>query len=364
MERLCLYEWATAGGLDGPDGRGVAPERAVADAIRQEGLAMLTALAAEAAVSSRFATRVVLGEGVSFAPPPGVDAVRIPSGREWDGLLAAASASDWLVVVAPETEGILERRLRSLASSRCRLASPTAAFAALAADKQATMLALAAAGVPVPAGRLLPAGSCPPPGFRLPMVRKRVDSTGCDGLVMVDDTSDAGGPAVHDERLEACVAGLPVSVSLLCGSGGLLPLPPVVQQFSEGPSPAYLGGRLPVPAPLVPRAHELAVRAIRAVARAAEDGDGGPPPAAGWVGVDMILADREDGRGDRVLEINPRVTTSLVGLTQCSKVNLIEAMILAAAGGVPRLAFRELSTATPCEFAARPSSHSTLAAPI
>ena len=362
VERLCLYEWATAGGLDGPEGHAVTTDSGVADAVRQEGLAMLTALAGEAAASSRFTTRVLLGAGVPFSPPAGVSVVRIPRGREGDGLLTAASASDWLVVVAPETAGILARRLHSLSSRGCRLASPTAAFAALAADKQATMLALAAAGVPVPAGRLLRAGSCPPPGFRLPMVRKRVDSTGCDGLVMIESPTDAGGPAVHDERLEASVEWLPVSVSLLCGKACLLPLPPVIQQFSQGRSPAYLGGRLPVPASLVPRAHQLAVRAIRAMARASQNGDGGPAPAAGWVGVDMILADREDGRGDRVLEINPRVTTSLVGLAQCSKVNLIDAMILAAAGGVPSLAFRDLSTA-PCEFAARPSSRSTLAEP-
>ena len=204
---------------------------------------MLTALAGEAAASSRFTTRVLLGAGVPFSPPAGVSVVRIPRGREGDGLLTAASASDWLVVVAPETAGILARRLHSLSSRGCRLASPTAAFAALAADKQATMLALAAAGVPVPAGRLLRAGSCPPPGFRLPMVRKRVDSTGCDGLVMIESPTDAGGPAVHDERLEASVGWLPVSVSLLCGKACLLPLPPVIQQFSQGRSPAYLGGK-------------------------------------------------------------------------------------------------------------------------
>jgi len=360
VERLCLYEWATAGGLDGPDGASVSQDTEVSAAVREEGLAMLTALAAEAAGSSQVATRVLLGEGVDYRPPAGVSVVRIPRGREWDGLLAAAAASDWLLPVAPETAGILVRRLVRLSAAGCRLLCPTASFAALASDKQATVLALAAAGVPVPAGRRLPAGACPPPEFRRPLVRKRLDSTGCDGLVVVRTRDGASEPAVHDERLETCVEGLPVSVAVLCGSGGLVPLPAVLQRLSAGDRPAYLGGQLPVPKAVGLRAQQLAVRAVRALSRAAGVE---PTPAVGWVGVDMILGDREDGRGDRVLEINPRVTTSLVGLVACSKTNLIDAMLTAASGATPQLAFAELPAGQVSEFAARPSSPSISAEP-
>lgn len=358
MERLCLYEWATAGGLDGPDGASLASDPEVAAAVREEGLAMLTALAAAAAGSSQVATRVLLGEGVDYRPPPGVSVVRVPRGREWDGLLAAAAASDWLLPVAPETAGILVRRLRRLSASGCRLLCPTATFAALASDKQATVLALAAAGVPVPAGRRLSAGACPPPEFRRPLVRKRLDSTGCDGLMVVRTPNGASEPAMHAERLEACVEGLPVSVAVLCGSGGQVPLQAVLQRFSSGDRPVYVGGQLPVPKAVGLRAQQLAVRAVRALSRAAGVE---PTPAVGWVGVDMILGDREDGRGDRVLEINPRVTTSLVGLVACSKTNLIDAMLTAASGARPRLMFTEQPPGQVSEFTARPSSPSTLA---
>lgn len=312
---------------------------------------MLMAMAREAAASSRLTTRVLLGSSVSWTPPAGVEVVRIPRGREQDGLVAAAAASEWLVVVAPETAGILEQRLRVIEGRGCRVAGPSAGFAALAADKQATMTALAAAGVPVPAGRLLAAGERPPAAFYRPLVRKRRGSAGCDGLQFVA----AGEPlpaAVVDERLEAYVEGLAVSVSVLCGPRGQWPLPPVVQRFTPGPMPAYLGGRLPVPPGPAARAEALAVRAIQAAARAA---DAGPPPhvaAAGWVGVDIVLGDREDGRGDRVLEINPRVTTSLVGLSQCSRRNLIEAMLTATAGGVPELCFDPLQGTATWDFSA------------
>lgn len=319
---------------------------------------MLTTLAREAAASSRLATRVLVGEGVPFVPPSGVDVVRIPRGRELDGLATAAAASDWLILVAPETAGILEQRLRRVAGTSCRVAGPSPAFTALTADKHATMLTLAGGGVPVPAGRLLAAGERPPEAFRRPLVRKHRCSAGCDGLAVAWDKALADEAAVHDERLEAYVPGTPVSVSVLCGPAGITPLPPVMQRLSDGAMPAYLGGRMPVPRPLARRATALAVRAVEVVElglaalhRGQPSDASEPPPAAGWVGVDMILGDRDDGRGDRVLEINPRLTTSLVGLVQWSTENLVEAMLTAAAGGVPQLGFRDV-TDGPFEFAA------------
>lgn len=312
---------------------------------------MLTTLAREAAASSRLAARVLVGEGVPFVPAAGVDVVRVPRGRELDALATAAAASDWLILVAPETAGILEQRLRRVAGTNCRVVGPSPAFAALTADKHATMLTLAASGVPVPAGRVLVAGERPPAAFRRPLVRKHRRSAGCDGLTVAWDRAVADPPAEHDERLETYVAGVPVSVALVCGPAGITPLPPVVQRLSGGPSPTYLGGRMPVPCPLARRATTLAVRAVDVVVRALQAGAEALPPAAGWVGVDMILGDRDDGRGDRVLEINPRLTTSLVGLAQWSTENLVEAMLTAAAGGVPRLGFRDV-TDGPFDFAA------------
>jgi predicted ATP-grasp superfamily ATP-dependent carboligase len=56
------------------------------------------------------------------------------------------------------------------------------------------------------------------------------------------------------------------------------------------------------------------------------------PPAVGWVGVDMILGLRDDGRADRVLEVNPRVTTSFVALAARSGTSLVRTMLALADG--------------------------------
>jgi predicted ATP-grasp superfamily ATP-dependent carboligase len=46
----------------------------------------------------------------------------------------------------------------------------------------------------------------------------------------------------------------------------------------------------------------------------------------------MILGARDDGRDDRVLEVNPRLTTSFVRLAAGSPRSLVRAMLDAAAG--------------------------------
>jgi predicted ATP-grasp superfamily ATP-dependent carboligase len=352
VERLCLYEWAAAGGLDGPDGACVTNDPVLAEAVRGEGVAMLATLTRLSTSLRGVAPQVLVGHGVRYEPPAGVEVVRVPRGGEAEALAAAAALADWLVVVAPETAGILERRLRIAHQSTGRVVGPSVAFASLAADKHATILALAAAGVPVPAGRLLRTGEIPPKEFYLPMVRKQRGSVGCDGLHVIHEWRQGCDAAETDERLEAFAPGMPVGVSLLCGPAGVFPLPGTRQRFGGGSSPQYMGGQLPVAAHVAVRAEHLARRAMHALSHRLPAVPGEPPAVAGWVGVDMIIGDREDGRDDRVLEVNPRVTTSLVGLAAFSRQNLMEAMLTVAAGGRPDLTFDLPSVETPHDFVA------------
>lgn len=107
----------------------------------------------------------------------------------------------------------------------------------------------------------------------------------------------------------------------------ILCLPACLQRISIGPQenhPSYKGGEVPIALNLAKRADRLAYRAVTAMKDAtAIHGS----RVIGWIGVDLILGDREDGRDDRVLEINPRITTSIVGLVELSHSSLIGAMI-------------------------------------
>jgi hypothetical protein len=52
----------------------------------------------------------------------------------------------------------------------------------------------------------------------------------------------------------------------------------------------------------------------------------------GYLGVDLVLGNDPAGSGDVVIEINPRLTTSYVGLRALSRVNLAATMIAVACG--------------------------------
>jgi predicted ATP-grasp superfamily ATP-dependent carboligase len=327
--RVLLYEWCCSGGLHGPD-RGVflteqADEADVAS-IAHEGRAMVLAVLADAARSSALCVEPLVDATRPLDLPDGVRAWAVPPGEEIARLRAAAAACDVVLVIAPETAGILGRRVAEARDAGAAVIAPDAGFIAAATDKQATLQAIAAAGVPVPAGRALFPGAAWPAGFARPAVRKRLDGVGCDGFVRVGPDDPAPPPSDHAARIEAAVAGTPVGVSCLCGGGRVVPLPPLVQRFSAGAAPAYVGGAPLVDAAARVRAEALACHAIAALERATG------ARARGWVGVDLVLGAREDGRDDRVIEINPRLTTSFVGQSRGRDHSLVEWLVAGPRG--------------------------------
>jgi predicted ATP-grasp superfamily ATP-dependent carboligase len=138
-------------------------------------------------------------------------------------------------------------------------------------------------------------------------------------------------------RCEEFVPGLAASVAVLCGPAGNHSLPTCQQRLSADGRFTYLGGRLPLEPPLDQRARRLAEAAVAAL-----------PQPRGYIGVDLVLGDAADGSGDRVIEINPRLTTSYVGLRAAAKSNLAAAMLAVVRGDAPDLCFHS----EPVEFAA------------
>lgn len=285
---------------------------------------MLEALATDAVRDPALEVTVLVDSARPVALPPGVLSREVPAGNEVASLVAAARDHDWTVIVAPETDRVLASRVAAARAAGARVLAPSAAFIGIASDKQATIDALAAAGVPVPAGRSLAPGETVPVGFHMPAVGKDRASVGCDGVQIIRDPHVA--PSPRATRLEAFVAGTPVGVSCLCGPNRIDVLPPMRQRFTGGDAPRYVGSDLLDDPRLARRAEALARRAVAAIDLAA-----GGEAATGWVGVDMILGLRDDGRADRVLEVNPRATTSFVALAARSDQSLVQTMLARAA---------------------------------
>lgn len=172
----------------------------------------------------------------------------------------------------------------------------------------------------------------------LPAVAKPIDGAGSQDVYLLTDRNAAeeirrklmiSRAEVATLRVERFHSGMAASVGVLCGPAGLFSLAPCSQRLSDDGRFRYLGGICPLPPPaLAARATSLGLRAAKSLA-----------DPIGYIGIDMVLGDDPTGSGDVVIEINPRLTTSYVGLRAVARSNLAAAMLAVAEGRTPELTF-------------------------
>ena len=285
--RVFVYEHVSAGGL-GPG----APA-----SLLREGRAMLDAVAGD------------------FARVPGVEEVWAPAHPISEaGFVHGASLSHCTLIIAPEFDGIHAERCRTAelwAGSRLLGSAPNAIT--FTADKFAVYQHWQARGVPTPHTMLADAWTPRP----VPGVCKPRHGAGSQATFLVRTADE--WPSVlrqarrewprHDLLAQAYAPGMAASVAFLVGPRQTLPLLPAAQRLSSDGRFRYGGGRVPLPEEYRTRAIDLGLRALTGI-------DG----LRGYVGVDLVLSDA----GDYAIEINPRVTTSYVGLRKLCRWNLAQ----------------------------------------
>jgi tyramine---L-glutamate ligase len=330
--RVCLFEHFTSGGRAG-DGCVVNSDGFTSlNRMAAEGRAMASALAEDLAAIRGVEVVCLRDARLSDWRPSGCRVVDVSGAAQRTELLGELAAkTDWTVVIAPETGGVLTERCERVVATGGRLLGPPPALVALASDKHQTAQHLSAAGVAVPRGVVHQAGRPVPRDFSYPAVWKPLDGAGSELVELISRAdSPSSAPAGRLGRLEVFQPGIPASVALLCGPNCRLALPPCSQQLSNDGRFRYLGGTTLLPAPLAARATRLAERAIVAL-----------PGAFGYIGVDLVLGACDDGADDCVIEINPRLTTSYVGLRAACNQNLAHALLNIAQGaGDAMLTFR------------------------
>jgi len=333
--RLLIYEWSCSGGMQSEMARMILKKMPPVGFLN-EGRLMIEALAWDASKNMDIDVTVMVDETL---PPE--DAPQLPEdsavqsvacGRDIKLLLEIAPDFDHIIFIAPETQGVLVHSLQEIENAGFgdRLTNCPIPFVIAASDKHTTCTILAAAGIPTPTGYTVPAGGGLPDDCHLPAVLKPRMSAGCDGLRIVNSHTDFIAPET-DSRIEHLISGIHGSCCCLCTSDSVIPLLPCQQVFTNRPQPAYLGCE-PAPVALHSRIQALAVQSITALERATDS------RAHGWVGVDMILGSHDDGRDDRVLEINPRLTTSFVGLSRGQQDGLLGPLLNHIRGKPIRLA--------------------------
>jgi predicted ATP-grasp superfamily ATP-dependent carboligase len=323
--RIFLYEFITGGGLLTVGGDGF-PSSLLA-----EGSAMIRALAADlAALPAIEVTALRDGRLIGFELPSCRTIDVNTAAAEEEAFQRYAAEGDWSVVIAPETGGQLLKKCQLVETAGGRLLGPSIEIVRLAGHKQATAEHLARHGIPVPEGRLIESGQPWPTNFRYPAVAKPVGGVGSCGLRRIEHWRSEKSPPNETMRLEQFQPGLSASVAFLCGPTGRFALAPCRQRLSGDARFTYLGGSLPLEHSLAERATLLAERAVATLTN-----------PLGYLGVDLVLGPDETGKDDVVIEINPRLTTSYVGLRASARENLAGAMLAIADGRTAELSFRE-----------------------
>jgi predicted ATP-grasp superfamily ATP-dependent carboligase len=316
--RIFVYEYLSSGALAG---------QAAAESLRAEGWAMLSALAHDLRQCPGVQTVMLLDPQLS-APGEVSHAATVED--EKIAFRKLASSAEHTLVIAPETGGILEERCRWVGEVGGRLLGPGPEAVRLTADKLALASHLEHQRVPTPPARVADrTGACP---FAFPVVVKPRDGAGSLATTLLTSPEcwnpPTGVPDPDEWRensiVQPFVPGKPASVGLLVGPAGTHSLLPAAQCLSVDGNLRYLGGSAPLPAHEASRVRRLAERAVTEV-----------PGLRGFVGVDVVLGEDPDGRGDSVIEINPRLTTSYVGLREVARFNLAAALLTVAEGGTP-----------------------------
>ena len=343
--KLFIYEYLTGGGLLG---EGHSSQEL--ESLAVEGRAMCVALIEDSAKINGVQVICLRDFRQANWRPQGCRCLDIHTAAEHtDRFDQAAAEADWTVVIAPEIGGTLAERCRRVIAVGGRLLGCSPQLVDLTSDKHATAEYLLNSGVPAPRGIPFLLGQPWPVDFPYPAIWKPRGGAGSQGLRFVEHhdaiVPQADGrpgrleelcPRLYstphapreDRSLLAHHGGTHASVALLCGPQAQVCLPPCTQRLDRAFH--YLGGSLPLPPRLVRRASLLARRAVESL-----------PEPLGYLGIDLVLGEREDGRDDVVIEINPRLTTSYVGLRAACHENLAAAMLAIASGGSYCLSFRE-----------------------
>jgi predicted ATP-grasp superfamily ATP-dependent carboligase len=296
-------------------------------ALRTEGWAMLRALLEDFSRVPHVETSTLLHESCTQALPPRVHRFVTPA-NEAEAFHALARAADYTLVIAPEFDGILLARCRWVLDAGSRLLGPSPPAVELTGDKLALGRHFQDCGVPTPAS--YPADPEPVLSSDVfPLVWKPRHGAGSQATFLVRGMAELRQSADRARKegwegealLQRYTPGLAASVAFLIGPRRKAVLAPAAQRLSEDGRFHYLGGVVPLSEDLALRALFLAERAVAAV-----------PGLHGYVGVDLVLGRAVDGRQDVVIEINPRPTTSYVGLRALARENIAECMLALAEG--------------------------------
>ena len=300
MKRLYLYEELSAMKLE--------PDSALAPLLN-EGASILKALIVDFTKLNQFQLFIFASKEVGES----LVAEKLINLSQWivpeisDPFLNVVNPNDAVLIMAPESDGILAHRIKQLNETGAENLNCSVEAITLAGDKYETFLYFKKMDIPTPATMLL-GDFLKAQQLTFPLVLKPRNGAGTSDTFYISDISFLKNKASSILDLDQWIVqelkqGLPASYCFFVQKGQCTPIISSFQnmecldlQF------VYQGGSLPLPLDFEYRALILAQKTLHDF--------GG---LNGWVGVDLILGPDSRGLKDFVFEINPRLTTSYLG---------------------------------------------------
>jgi predicted ATP-grasp superfamily ATP-dependent carboligase len=319
---LLIYEHVSGGGYI---------KEIISANILSEGYAMLRSVIADFKAAGHKVTTLLDSRLTCFNPPLDAEVVPISSPKELDNKLRELSSmADAVYVIAPESGHVLEKLVEKVeeASGGTSLNCQTDAIKCVS-NKMKTYVTLEKGGVKVPETVMLGIHEKTRNIYRLtktfeyPLIFKPLDGVSCSGLSLVKDEGSivaAVKKVAHESTsnyfiVQELIRGTAVSICMFSTGKKALAVT-LNKQFVTLEPPdresRYSGGALPILHSLKEEAFNTAQQAVKMI--------GG---LKGYVGVDMVLTNK----GPVVMEINPRLTTSYIGLREVAAFNPAQAIV-------------------------------------
>ena len=319
---LLIFEYVSGGGY---------ANMKLSSSIISEAYGMIRSLISDCKAAENKVTTLLDSRIKNFNPPNEADKiVSISSPKElYAKLKEFSSRVDAVYVIAPESGQVLTKLVETVeAYGGTSLNCDNDAIKCVS-NKMTTHETLKKRGLKVPETMLLDIHEKPESirhsvkELDYPFVFKPLDGVSCEGLSIVRNSDEITG-AVRKIARESMSTqfiaqkffnGKAASVCVFSNGDEALSVT-LNRQFVTLGSPnetsGYYGGA-------VPFKHKLEEKALRAAEKTVEGVSG----LKGYVGVDMILTEDEP----IIIEVNPRLTVSYIGLRKVVNINPAEAII-------------------------------------
>ena len=319
---LLIFEYVSGGGY---------ANQKISASILSEGYGMLRSLISDCKAAGHNVTTLLDSRLKEFNPPNEADQiVSVSSPHELSTKLKElSSVADAVYVIAPESGQVLEKLVHTIEVSGGTSLNCEIDAIERVSNKMTAYETIKKRGLKVPETVLLDIHEKTENIRRLikelgyPLVIKPLDGVSCSGLSLVKDENKIAGAVKKVAResiskhfiTQKLIRGKAASACVISTGDKALSVTlnsQLVTLASPDEESGYYGG-------VVPLDHSLEKEALKAAERVVEGIEG----LKGYVGVDIILSKE----GPVVMEVNPRLTTSYVGLKRVANFNPAQAIV-------------------------------------